>query len=111
MSLPGLGEVRPQEFYLSTHHTMVVTKITWTSWGGDIARGTGIAGNIDHLPPGEPLANIPAEKAYVTAWKGQCNGRPAYATVAWNFTSFAENGNGAPVHDLCDVNAEVPIGD
>lgn len=98
----GLGGTKPATFAVSPHHTMIVMKVTWSEWGGPIARGVGVAENAAHADGA--LANSPIEKAYVSAKLGQCHGKPAYTKVRWNFTSFAENESSTDGwSDICDL--------
>ena len=38
----GFGQVKPREIYYGGDETSVVCDIHWKSWGGSVARGTGI---------------------------------------------------------------------
>lgn len=97
----GLGAVKPKEFALSTHSTTYVTDITWTSWGGQTARGTGKA---KHALKGTSMADAPIETATIVATLGTCNGKPAYTKVNWSFPGEPEGKNEAS-WDLCDLDS------
>ncbi|NHC31932.1 hypothetical protein [Dermacoccus nishinomiyaensis] len=97
----GIGKVKPSTFAITSHHTMYVTDVVWSSWGGQVARATGIAENGENS---DSMVDLPRQKAYITAKLGTCRGRPAYTKVAWNFTSFEKNEtNLQGWYNICDL--------
>jgi hypothetical protein len=79
----GFGEVKPAEISLGGDPTGVLGGITWQSWGGDQATGTGTS---TYVGPGQTAAQGTVETATVVAFDlGTCKGAPAYQEVEWYF--------------------------
>jgi len=79
----GLGQVKPSTFSNGGDGTAAAFDITWTSWGGTQATGTGKA-----LYTGSnlPTYEDPSETATVVAFDlGICDGTFMYQTVEWFF--------------------------
>jgi hypothetical protein len=93
-SAVGFGQVRPAEISLGGDPTGVLTGITWQSWGGDTATGTGTG---TYVGPNRSTAQGMQETATVVASDlGSCGGGPAYQQVKWYFPSQGETlGTGA----------------
>ncbi|MER5669866.1 hypothetical protein [Pseudonocardia alni] len=85
----GLGTPRPSLVDLGgASSTGIVEDLTWQSWGGPTATGTGTAA---YAAPGQPLAAATRERATVIAADpGTCAGRPAYRTLTWYFPQHGE---------------------
>jgi len=79
----GLGKVRPRRIDFNGDPTSFVRRITWHSWGGLRAKGTGRA---VWVPPGQPTSNGRIQNATVVAFhRGMCNGTFMYKAVEWYF--------------------------
>jgi hypothetical protein len=94
----GFGAVRPAEISLGGDPTGILTGITWQSWGGAQATGTGTG---TYVAPGQTVAQGTPETATVVAYGlGTCKGAPAYQQVVWYFPQHgqtpADNG-GSPI--------------
>lgn len=85
----GDGMVRPKGISTSgVGATNGVEKITWKSWGGRTATGTG-TGCI--LGKTGIEANCHVKRATVVAYDlGTCGGKPAYLAVTWYFPSLGQ---------------------
>jgi hypothetical protein len=94
----GFGAVRPTEISLGGDPTGILTGISWQSWGGAQATGTGTG---TYVAPGQSVAQGTQETATVVAsGLGTCKGAPAYQQVVWYFPQNgqtpADNG-GTPI--------------
>jgi len=94
----GFGTVRPAEISFGGDPTGVLTGVTWQSWGGAQATGTGTS---TYVAPGQTVAQGTQETATVVAsGLGTCKGAPAYQQVVWYFPQHgqtaADNG-GSPI--------------
>jgi hypothetical protein len=94
----GFGAVRPTEISLGGDPTGILTGISWQSWGGAQATGTGTS---TYVAPGQSVAQGTQETATVVAsGLGTCKGAPAYQQVVWYFPQNgqtpADNG-GTPI--------------
>ena len=79
----GYGHVRPVTVFNGGDPTGLVQHITWTSWGGETATGTGIS---YYDGPGQTVAQSTAQRASIVAFDlGTCGGHPAYQAVEWFF--------------------------
>ncbi len=79
----GFGQVRPTEISLGGDPTGILSGITWQSWGGSQATGTGTS---TYVGPGQTVAQGAQETATVVAFDlGTCGGAPAYQQVSWYF--------------------------
>jgi hypothetical protein len=78
----GFGQVKPRTIFYGGDPTGLVCYIHWQSWGGPVARGTGVGLYVG----GGIVANGHAAKATVVASKlGTWKGRPAYNKLTWSF--------------------------
>jgi hypothetical protein len=93
-SAVGFGQAKPAEISLGGDPTGVVTGITWQSWGGDTATGTGTS---TYVGPNQSTAQGVEETATVVASDlGTCGGGAAYQQVKWYFPQQGETlGSGA----------------
>ncbi|WP_170217910.1 hypothetical protein [Kutzneria buriramensis] len=79
----GYGAARPGQIDNGGDGTGVVDNVTWQSWGGATAMGTGTA---FYSPPGGDLAHGFEAPATVQAFDlGMCDGKPAYRSLEWFF--------------------------
>jgi hypothetical protein len=79
----GYGQARPTEISNGGDPTGIVTNISWQSWGGPKATGTG-TGSYD--PPNQPVSNSIQATATVVAFDlGTCQGKLMYRAVEWYF--------------------------
>jgi hypothetical protein len=87
-SAVGFGQVRPAEISLGGDPTGVVTGVTWQSWGGGQATGSGTS---TYVGPNQSVAQGTQEMATVVASDlGSCGGKPAYQQVKWYFPQQGE---------------------
>lgn len=79
----GYGSARPDTIFNGGDPTGLVTGVSWQSWGGAKAVGTGM-GYYD--PPNEPVSRSVRERATVVAFDlGTCAGKYMYRAVEWYF--------------------------
>jgi hypothetical protein len=84
----GYGQVEPQTISNNGDPTSLVTHITWSSWGGGTAYGTGIS---TWVPPGQPTVNGVQEPVTVVVFNlGTCAGKPGYNAVDWYFPQHGQ---------------------
>jgi hypothetical protein len=87
-SAVGFGEVKPAEISFGGDPTGLLTGITWQSWGGDTATGTGTS---TYVGPNQSAAQGVQERATVVASDlGRCGGVAAYQQVKWYFPEQGE---------------------
>ena len=91
----GFGQVQPPEISLGGDPTGTLSAITWQSWGGTQATGTGTS---TYVAPGKTVAQGVQATATVVAYDlGTCGGAPAYQQVSWYFPEYgqtpADNGS------------------
>jgi hypothetical protein len=88
-SSAGFGQVRPSEISLGGDPTGMVSGISWQSWGGAQATGTGTG---TYVGPGQTAAQGSPEPADVVAsGLGTCGGAPAYQQVTWYFPTEGQS--------------------
>jgi hypothetical protein len=88
-SSAGFGQVRPSEISLGGDPTGMVSGISWQSWGGARASGTGTG---TYVGPGQTAAQGSPEPADVVAsGLGTCGGAPAYQQVTWYFPTEGQS--------------------
>jgi hypothetical protein len=79
----GYGTVRPSTVFNGGDPTGLVEHITWFSWGGPKAIGTGMS---VYVPPNGSVAQGTLQRATIIAFDlGTCAGHPAYLAVEWYF--------------------------
>jgi hypothetical protein len=79
----GFGQVEPAAISLGGDPTGTVTGITWQSWGGAEATGTG---RSTYVGPDQTVAQGSLEAATVVTYDlGTCKGARAYSLVTWYF--------------------------
>jgi len=95
----GYGTVRPPEINGGGDPSGVVTNISWSSWGGPQATGTG---NGWWVPPGVAIAGGVRQPANIVAYNlGTCNGKPTYQSVAWYFPGKGESFTPTRAQNIC----------
>jgi hypothetical protein len=97
----GFGQVRPPEISLGGDPTGILVGITWQSWGGSQATGSGTS---TYVGPGQTVAQGTDEAATVVAYDlGTCGGSPAYQQVTWYFPEQGQTpaDNGSTPIDAC----------
>jgi len=95
----GYGSVRPSTISNGGDPTGIVTDVSWTSWGGSQAVGTG-TGYYD--PPGVPVSNAIKEQATVVAFDlGTCDGRYMYQAIEWYFPASGGSFQPATYLNVC----------
>ncbi len=95
----GFGQVRPRKFYGGGTSTGMVRQITWTSWGGQRARGRGIG---YYIPPGGYGYQARPEPARIVASDlGDCQGQLAYRRVDWYFPGQGQTLGDGGYFDIC----------
>ena len=79
----GFGQVKPREIFYGGDPTGLVCHIQWHTWGGPVARGTGVGwyvGNNQSVNEGhEAVAAVVASKL------GKWMSRRAYDRLTWSF--------------------------
>ena len=95
----GFGQVRPSEISLGGDPTGILTGISWQSWGGSQATGTGTS---TYVAPGQTVAQGTLATATVVAFGlGNCRGAAAYQQVTWYFPQHGQtpsDNGGSPVN-------------
>ncbi len=98
----GYGTVRPAKVFNGGDPTGMIFDITWSSWGGPQATGTGTA---YWDPPGAAVAESVAEPATIVAYNlGSCNGQLMYQAVDWYFPGQGESFNPDDTYNICTGN-------
>ena len=79
----GFGQVKPHEIYYGGDPTGLVCHIHWNSWGGRVARGTGIGW---YVGPRQSVNEGHSTAVNITASRlGTWHGRAAYNHLDWSF--------------------------
>ena len=92
----GFGEVRPDRFYGGGSPLGLVEAITWDSWGGSQATGTGTGYY------GDSGASARPEPARIVASDlGICHGQQAYRQVDWYFPNQGQHLGDGGHFDIC----------
>ncbi|HYK71306.1 MAG TPA: hypothetical protein VEV45_25420 [Streptosporangiaceae bacterium] len=95
----GYGSARPASISNGGDPTGVVTNVSWQSWGGPQAVGTGTA---YYDPPNVPVAQSKAEQATVVAFDlGTCDGLYMYQAVEWYFPASGGSFNASNYLNVC----------
>jgi hypothetical protein len=95
----GFGQVKPPTVYNGGDPTGLVSAITWQSWGGATATGTGtsvyVAGN-------QPVAAGTEQSATIVAFNlGTCGHRLMYQAVEWYFPQHGQKFSSAHYENVC----------
>jgi hypothetical protein len=95
----GFGQVRPKKIFNGGDPTGIVSDITWSSWGGSRAMGTGTS---DYVGPSQSVATGKEEHATVVAFKlGTCHGQLMYQAVEWYFPQHGQKFNPHRYENIC----------
>jgi hypothetical protein len=79
----GFGQAQPAKIFNGGDPTGLVTNITWQSWGGRKAIGSGTA---EYVGPNQSVATGTQKPATVVAFHlGTCDGKLMYQAVEWYF--------------------------
>ncbi|HYB16139.1 MAG TPA: hypothetical protein VEF71_11795 [Streptosporangiaceae bacterium] len=95
----GYGQVEPQTISNNGDPASLITHITWSSWGGARAYGTGLA---TWVPPGQPAVNGVQEPATVVVFSlGTCAGQQSYNAIDWYFPQHGQQFSSQRYFDSC----------
>lgn len=95
----GFGQVRPARIFNGGDPTGLVTHITWSSWGGATATGTGTS---DYVAPGQSVAEGREQSVTVVAFRlGNCHGTVMYRAVEWYFPQHGQSFSASRYEDIC----------
>jgi hypothetical protein len=95
----GFGQVRPAEIFNGGDPTGLVTKLTWSSWGGSQAAGSGMS---DYVGPGQSVATGKQKPVTVVAFKlGTCHGTRMYKAVEWYFPKEGQAFSPGQYENIC----------
>jgi hypothetical protein len=101
----GFGQVKPSTFSNGGDPTGSVGSITWDSWGGTTATGTGMS---DYVADGQTVAGGTQSPVTVVAFDlGSCGGTVMYRAVEWYFSTHGGAFNPNQYENICD-GAPVP---
>jgi hypothetical protein len=104
----GYGSVRPGTLNNGGDPTGIVTSVSWKSWGGSRAMGTGTA---YYDPSGVPVSRATKERATVVAFDlGTCNGVYMYQAIEWYFPESGGSFNPANYLNVCSWTYHPPGG-
>jgi len=95
----GFGEVRPATVFNGGDPTGLVMHITWSSWGGSTAVGTGTS---DYVGPNQTVAGGTQETVTIVAFDlGACGGTLMYQAVEWYFPQHGQTFNPGQYENIC----------
>jgi hypothetical protein len=95
----GFGQVKPSKIFNGGDPTGLVTDVTWSSWGGAQATGTGTS---DYVGPNQSVAQGTEESATVVAFNlGTCDGKVMYQAVEWYFPQHGQAFNPNQYENIC----------
>jgi hypothetical protein len=97
----GFGQVRPSEISLGGDPTGILTGISWQTWGGSQATGTGTS---TYVASGQTVVQGTLETATAVAFDlGTCRGAAAYQQVTWYFPQHGQtpSDNGSSPANAC----------
>ena len=95
----GWGKVKPTEVFNGGDPTGLVTHITWSSWGGIAATGTGTS---DYVGPNQSVASGTEEGVTIVAFDvGTCGGTFMYRAVEWFYPQHGGSFNPNQYEDVC----------
>ena len=99
-SVRGYGTVQPSRVFNGGDPTGDIWDITWASWGGEQAIGTGMSYAI---PPGAvSVAQSVKQPATIVAYNlGYCNGQLMYQAAKWYFPGYGEVFDPAGHYNIC----------
>jgi hypothetical protein len=95
----GFGEVKPTVVFNGGDPTGDVSGITWSSWGGAKAVGSG---TTDYVGLGQSVASGTEEPVTIVAFDlGACDGRFMYQAVEWYFPQHNQRFNANEYENVC----------
>jgi hypothetical protein len=95
----GYGSARPATISNGGDPTGIVTDLSWQSWGGPQAVGTG-TGYYD--PPNAPVSQAIQERATVVAFDlGTCGGLYMYQAIEWYFPASGGSFDASSYLNVC----------
>jgi hypothetical protein len=95
----GFGQVKPAVVDNGGDPTGLVTGITWRSWGGSSATGTGTS---DYVGPNQTVANGTQQPVTIVAFDlGDCGGALMYRAVEWYFPQHGQAFDAHQYEDVC----------
>jgi hypothetical protein len=95
----GFGQVRPTKIFNGGDPTGLVTEVTWSSWGGAQAVGSGMS---DYVGAGQSVATGKQKPVTVVAFKlGNCHGTLMYKAVEWYFPKEGQAFNPGQYENVC----------
>lgn len=95
----GFGQVKPAKIFNGGDPTGLVTGITWSSWGGPQATGSGMS---DYVGPNQSVASGTQKPVTVVAFKlGTCHGTLMYKAVEWYFAAEGQTFNPHQYENIC----------
>lgn len=95
----GFGQVKPSLVSNGGDPTGIVSGITWSSWGGAMATGTGTS---DYVGPNQSVADGTEESATIVAFDvGTCDGTYMYQAVEWYFPEDGQSFDPGQYEDIC----------
>jgi hypothetical protein len=95
----GFGQAEPSKIFNGGDPTGLVTKLTWSSWGGSQAVGSGVS---DYVGPGQSVATGKQKPVTVVAFKlGTCHGTLMYKAVEWYFPKEGQAFSPGQYENIC----------
>ncbi len=95
----GYGTVRPATVYNGGDPTGRIWDISWSSWGGARAEGTGTS---YWEAPGAAVAESVSRPAAIVAYNlGTCNGQLMYQAAKWYFPGEEESFDPRGHYNIC----------
>ena len=95
----GFGQARPATVFNGGDPTGLVTGITWSSWGGSTATGTGTS---DYVGPNQTVAGGTQEPVTIVAFDlGRCDGTLMYQAVEWYFPQHGQTFTPGQYENIC----------
>jgi hypothetical protein len=95
----GFGQVKPAKIFNGGDPTGLVTGLTWSSWGGPQATGSGMS---DYVGPNQSVATGSQKPVTVVAFKlGTCHGTLMYKAVEWYFPGEGQTFNPHQYENIC----------
>jgi hypothetical protein len=96
----GFGRVRPAEVFNGGDPTGLVSKITWSSWGGATATGSGTS---TYVAANQPVAAGRPQPATIVAFDlGTCHGKLMYQAVEWYFPQHGQAFSASHYENVCN---------
>jgi hypothetical protein len=95
----GFGQARPAKVFNGGDPTGLVSGVTWASWGGATATGTGTS---EYVGSGQSVASGREEPATIVAFDlGRCGGTLMYRAVEWYFPQHGQAFSASQYEDIC----------